>query len=78
MADAASASAVHALAGGDPSLSVCVVAQLSAASGSCADAALPGWCYLSGQSAPGGCSQAVVFSPTGNPTVGAAVYLACP
>ena len=47
-----------------------------AGNGSCAASADPGWCYLRGPAA-GSCPQAILFSPTGNPQVGATVNLVC-
>ena len=47
------------------------------ATGSCgSDMTNAGWCYVQGKAA-GQCSQAILFSIAGNPTVGASISLEC-
>ncbi len=46
------------------------------AAGSCAAASEAGWCYVQGAAA-GTCSQAILFSASGNPQVGAQINLQC-
>ncbi len=45
--------------------------------GSCANSASAGWCYVTGAAAGGSCPQAILFSPGGNPQVGAQINLEC-
>jgi hypothetical protein len=42
----------------------------------CGGSAEAGWCYVEGKAA-GTCAQAILFSPTGNPQVGAKISLQC-
>ncbi len=44
--------------------------------GSCGGSNEAGWCYLSGAAA-GPCPQSILFSPAGNPQVGAKISLQC-
>src|SRR5262249_31275842 len=62
-------------------LPVCRVKQLVDptvldANGSCENSTAAGWCYATGAAA-GRCSQEILFSPSGNPQVGAQVSLQC-
>jgi hypothetical protein len=45
--------------------------------GTCAASSEAGWCYVQGKAAGGSCPQAILFSPGGNPVVGAQISLEC-
>jgi len=62
---------------------VCEVVQLTDKNlggkdytGTCETSSTPGWCYVVGTAA-GGCPQAIKFSATGQPSVGAKISLQC-
>lgn len=57
-------------------LPICAVAQIpEVGAGTCVGAAEAGWCYVEGGAS---CAQQILFSPTGNPTIGSKLWLACP
>jgi hypothetical protein len=58
----------------------CTVDQIDAAArggGSCADAPVPGYCYVTGAEAPRRCQQALAFSKLGAPAPNVTVLLQC-
>ncbi len=65
----------------DTSLTVCQATQLVKPAGeTCSRDTAAGWCYVENTATSkviGACSQAIVFSPTGNPPVGALTDLQC-
>jgi hypothetical protein len=73
--DAATAAFVRAQQSVDPGRAICVLPQLA---GVCTSAPDPGWCYVTAPSAPNGCAQTIMLSPSGAPPAGATVFLACP
>ena len=59
---------------------VCDVNQIDSAArgaGKCADASAPGFCYVTGDEAGKGCSQALSFSKLGASLAGSTLYLQC-
>ena len=59
---------------------VCEVEQLVGAqlvNESCEQSSAAGWCYITAGASRTKCAQAIKFSPTGNPPVGARVHLQC-
>lgn len=66
--------------GASTTFTICEVPQLvggDLSNGTCVDNNKPGWCYVTGTAAGGGCAQAVKFSAGGNPKGGARVALQC-
>jgi hypothetical protein len=68
---------VRRVAGRDPTIPVCQLAQLPQP---CSGSASAGWCYLTGANAAPTCAQNIGFSATGQPDLdaGVSVALACP
>ena len=65
----------------DTSLTVCQANQIVKKPGeTCSRDTAAGWCYVENTDTSkviGACSQAIVFSPTGNPPVGVSIELQC-
>jgi hypothetical protein len=65
----------------DPSQhTVCQMAQLTAAdlvAGSCTESTAAGWCYVADQNATGQCPDAIIFSPSAQPSAGVHTLLTC-
>ncbi len=65
----------------DPSQhTVCTIAQVPSSDlvdGSCAQSQTPGWCYVEGAAAGGQCPEALLFSPSAQPSTGVQTLMTC-